>query len=118
MVHWMVALDDSSDSFTALSDTLELMDKSKDTLSIISVSERVYEKYALAPGAYPVVFDTQRALEQETKRRLKQVGQFCTSRGVGYVNYTTINSVQYNTNAYFVTALHVGDMVKCTISIY
>jgi hypothetical protein len=81
MTNWMVALDDSADSQQALKDVLFMMDKKKDTLYLIAVVEQVAQRYAFTLAQYPILAETQVALEKEARNRLKRVGSRCLDDG-------------------------------------
>jgi len=98
MVNWMVAVDESPDSLQAINDSLQMMNKDDDILFLLSVVQEVSLMYSFTLTQYPILTETQNALEKEAKERIRRIGLKCLDKGV-------------KTVALIASATHVGEMI-------
>jgi hypothetical protein len=83
MVRYGIALDGSSTAEKALKYvTHTLMNKKKDELYLIGVTERLVNKFPATPTTLPIVIEAQQKMEEDTELLLKKYGKQCRSWGV------------------------------------
>lgn len=99
MVNWLVAIDGSASASVAFRMALDMMNKETDTLFLISVVEELIGKFLYPTASANVVVETQKALESETRARLKVYGHSAKRLGAK------------NVHCLMATWSHIGEMI-------
>jgi len=86
MVNWLVAIDGSQFSALAFQMAVDMLNKEHDVLFLIGVVEELIGKFMYPTASSAVVIETQRALESETRARLKAYGHAAKRQGIKQVH--------------------------------